>query len=148
VADSYSACPSCGKVNGVNAAAVHAGKTAVCGSCGAVLSVYEVSGGLISDLDASGLSALIGSSPLPVVVDFWAPWCGPCRAFAPAFEQAARTLVGKAVFVKINTEEHPAAGEAYRVRGIPTLIHFRDGTESKRISGAMQVNQFLDWLNG
>ena len=86
---------------------------------------------------APKLDDLLASSELPVVVDFWAPWCGPCRAMAPIFEQAASEFAGKARFVKVNVDEQQALAARHAVRAIPTLVLFRDGAEIKRVSGAL-----------
>ncbi len=92
------------------------------------------------------LDGLLASSALPVVVDFWAPWCGPCRAMAPAFEQAAGELAGKARFVKVNVDEQQALASRHGVRAIPTLILFRGGAEVKRHSGALDAGTLARWV--
>jgi thioredoxin 2 len=85
-------------------------------------------------------------SELPLVVDFWAPWCGPCRMMAPHFEEAARRLGTKGRFVKINSDEEPALSSRFGIRGIPTLIVFRNAKEVGRQSGAMDSNTLARWL--
>jgi thioredoxin 2 len=89
-------------------------------------------------IEAGGapFDAMLAASPIPVVVDFWAPWCGPCRAMAPEFEKVARRLAGTALVVKVNTDAEPELGERFRIRSIPTIAVFRDGREVTRVSGA------------
>ena len=88
------------------------------------------------------------SMTVPVVVDFWAPWCGPCRMMAPEFAKAAEVLAGQARLVKLNTEAHPQAGAAYNIRGIPTMAAFLGGRERQRQSGAMPAAAIVDWIKG
>ena len=99
------------------------------------------------EVAAPKLDALLASSELPVLVDFWAPWCGPCRAMAPMFAQAAGTLAGKARFVKVNVDEQQALATRYAIRAIPTLVLFRNGVEVKRSSGAMDAGSLVRWVN-
>lgn len=99
------------------------------------------------ELDAAGFAALVGRSELPVVVDFWAPWCGPCRAMAPMFEQAARKLAGSARFAKVNTDTEPGIAAHFGIRSIPTLLLFRNGKEVKRHTGAMDAGSLARWIN-
>jgi len=80
--------------------------------------------------------ALVAGSPLPVVVDFWAPWCGPCRTMAPELEKAAQRLAGRALTVKVNTDAEPELGQRFRIMSIPTIAVFRDGREVTRAAGA------------
>jgi len=101
-----------------------------------------------SDVAPPTLDGLVASSELPVVADFWAPWCGPCRAMAPMFERAASELAGKARFVKVNVDEQQALAARYAVRAIPTLILFRDGAEVKRTSGVMDAGALARWIGG
>jgi thioredoxin 2 len=88
----------------------------------------------------------IGNSDLPVVVDFWAPWCGPCRMMAPAYEEAAKRMEPSLRFAKLNTDEAQDVAGRFAIRSIPTMIVFKDGREVARQSGAMGAEQLSGWL--
>lgn len=125
------ACPSCGKTNRLRYAALD--KTSKCGQCGTALQAPS------SPIDAPSTAAfdvLLRDSALPIVVDFWAPWCPPCRAVAPELEKVARSAAGDYVIVKVNTEALPELGQRFGVRAIPTMALFEGGREITRTSGA------------
>jgi thioredoxin 2 len=98
-------------------------------------------------LDAARFERHLARNDLPLVVDFWAPWCGPCRMMAPHYEEAARRLGHRARFAKVNSDQEPALSSRFGIRGIPTLIVFKAGKESARQSGAMDQATLLRWLN-
>jgi thioredoxin 2 len=124
-------CSSCSRTNRLPYAAL--GKTIRCGGCrttlGAPAEPIEVPSAAVFD-------AAIAQSSLPVVVDFWAPWCGPCRMVAPEIEKVARAAAGDLLVVKVNTEALPQVGERFRIMSIPTMAVFRDGREVTRTAGA------------
>ncbi len=98
------------------------------------------------ELSAANVAPVLTGNSVPVLVDCWAPWCGPCRSFAPIFEQAAEQLEPRLRFAKLNTEaEQQLAGE-WGIQSIPTLILFRDGEEQARMSGALPLGQLKQWL--
>lgn len=96
-------------------------------------------------LDGAGFERFVSRSDLPLLVDFWAPWCGPCRMMAPAFEEAARRLEPKVQLIKVNTEEQQSVAARFGIRSIPTLILFRGGAEVARVSGAMDAAGLVSW---
>ena len=133
------ACPHCHTANRVPAHRL--GDTPKCGSCSRAL--FE---GHPVELAAADFERHIARSDLPVVVDFWAPWCGPCRAMAPVFERAARELEPQVRLVKVNTDESQAIAAKFDIRGIPTFAILERGREVARISGAMNLARFVEWV--
>lgn len=131
-------CLDCGQLNRVPEDRM---KDAKCGTCGARLLP-----GKVIEVDLATLQKAARHDDLPLVVDFWAPWCGPCRMMAPEFAKAATELGAQARLVKLNTEQHQAAGAAYGIRGIPTMAAFAGGRERARQSGAMPAASIVDWV--
>jgi thioredoxin 2 len=127
------ACASCGQKN-----RIPFGRAAKCGKCGATLPApaepIDVPG-------ASAFDALIHNATLPVVVDFWAPWCGPCRMVAPEIARVAATHAGRWLVVKVNTEDLPELGDRFGIRSIPTMTIFSGGREVGRSAGARPAAQ-------
>jgi thioredoxin 2 len=132
------ACPTCGKTNRLAYAAL--GKSGRCGNCKTPLAPPSEP---IDAPSSAAFQAALRQSALPIVVDFWAPWCGPCRMVAPELEKVARTAAGEFLVIKVNTEAMPDVGEQFRVRSIPTMAIFRDGHEITRSAGARPAADIL-----
>lgn len=133
-------CPSCGGTNRV--ADGKPPSEARCGKCHEAL--FE---GAPSAVDSTGFDRQITRSDVPVVVDFWADWCGPCHAMAPSFLAAARTLEPRMRFVKLDTEAHPDIAARYNIRGIPNLIVFKHGQIVAQRAGALDAKSLTGWLS-
>jgi thioredoxin 2 len=133
-------CPHCSAVNRVPTERL--GDQPKCGKCtGAVLPVAPI------ELGAANFDRFLARDGLPVLVDFWAPWCGPCKMFAPTFVQMAGQYAGRVRFVKVNTEAEQTLAARHGIRSIPTLALFRNGRELDRVSGALPGQQLGAWLS-
>lgn len=123
-------CPSCLEINNIPKKDSY--KKANCGKCkNSLLDNNPI------DLTNNNFDEIIVNSDIPVVVDFWAPWCGPCLSMAPTFKSVASDFPLKAVFAKVNTQDEQQLGSRFQIQSIPTLIVFKNGIEVQRVSGAL-----------
>lgn len=134
-------CPHCLGVNNVPYKESYT--KANCGRCKNSLLENK-----IVELSGSNFDEVVVNSDLPVVIDFWAPWCGPCRSMAPAFEKSAKNFGLKALYAKVNTEDYPQLSARFGIRGIPTIIIFKDSKEVHRISGALDEISISNMVKG
>jgi thioredoxin 2 len=133
-------CPSCGQRNRV----AFGPKEGRCGRCKTVLPPAAEP---VEVPDARAFDALVRDASQPIVVDFWAPWCGPCRMVAPELVRVAAANAGRLIVVKVNTDENAELGERFRIRSIPTMAVFQGGKEVARTAGAMPAAQIEAFVN-
>lgn len=132
-------CPDCTSTNRVPSERLGDGPK--CGKCKARL--FQ---GKPLELNERNVDAVLANTGVPLLVDCWAPWCGPCRSFAPVFEAAAQQLEPRLRFAKLNTEAEQELASLWGIQSIPTLILYRDGREVTRMSGALPLTQLKAWL--
>lgn len=133
-------CPYCAATNRIPKD--KPASAAKCGKCG-----KAVFAGVPVELTGKTFTKHLNTSEIPLVVDFWADWCGPCKAMAPAFKQAAKALEPKARLAKINTQKEQSLAARFRIQAIPTMVIFKGGREVARQSGAMTAKQIQGWVN-
>lgn len=138
----FSECPKCHCLNKLDTGKALQ-KSPVCGKCGALLPVH----GLVSEVSSSGLKKILRNAQGPVVVDFWASWCGPCKMYGPEYEKAS-TQNPDTVFLKVNTEIEQQLSAEIGIKGIPCTILFKDGKEVRRQAGAMNSQQVSQFISG
>jgi thioredoxin 2 len=134
------ACPSCGTKNRVPAA--HLSDQGTCGRCQGALPALEAP----LDVDAAGFDEITRDAKVPVLVDFWAGWCAPCRAAAPHVKAAAHELKGRALVLKVDTEEHPELAARFGVRGIPNFVVIKGGQPVRQQAGLVDAATMVGWL--
>jgi thioredoxin 2 len=129
-------CPNCGQKTRVQPGA---GGVPHCPKCGRPLP-------WLTEVGVADFNTVVEKSPIPVLIDFWAPWCAPCRIVAPSVERLSEEMAGKMKVAKLNTDLAPTLQERFGIRGIPTLVLMDGGTERDRVTGAMNLNALRQWV--
>lgn len=134
-------CPSCGTANRI--AYVRLDQQGRCGTCKSGLPLVATP---VEMTSVEAFAALVSQSPLPVVIDFWATWCGPCQMMAPEFAKAAAQAAGEALFIKVNTDEQPQIAGQFRIQGIPAFALIKSGKVIAQTSGFQPAERLLTWM--
>ena len=132
-------CPHCQKFNRLPLDKLNDGP--ICGSCKSSLLLSPI------DADEASFHEMLNSSRLPIITDFWAPWCGPCKMFTPTFQLSAAKFGEKILHVKVDTEANSSIAQQYNIRSIPTLAIFKNTAEIERISGALPPAQLTELIS-
>lgn len=138
-------CTSCGATNRVPLEKLKQGRQPVCGRCQTALPGADNKPVAVTD---ATFPAEVERSPLPVLLDLWAPWCGPCRMVAPVLEELANEMAGRVRVAKVNVDENPATASRFQVRSIPTLLVLKGGQEMERIVGVQPKDEIIRRLEG
>ena len=133
-------CPSCQAKNRIAAERVN--QSPICGRCKALLFSQTP-----FELNEKSLDRYLRNDDIPLLIDFWAPWCGPCKMMAPMLAEASRQVSPKVRFAKLNTQDFPKMGDRFSIRGIPLIILFKSGREKARQAGAMDAKSIIAWVN-
>jgi thioredoxin len=139
-------CPACGATNRVPREKIEQGLEPICGRCKAALPLVEQAAGKPITVTDDTFAAEIERSPIPVLLDMWAPWCGPCHMVAPVIEQLATEMAGRVRVAKLNIDENPITTRHFGVRSIPTLLVLKDGREINRIVGVQPKSEIIRLL--